>query len=49
MLSITDIKNIPINILQQNGFIFMWIINHTYYDAILILEKWGYEFVNTKK
>jgi len=38
-----DIMEIPINKLQKNGFLFIWVINARYAFALELFEKWGYE------
>lgn len=41
-----DIANLPIPALQQNGFIFIWVINARYSYAIDLMEKWGYSLID---
>eukprot|EP01023_Acetabularia_acetabulum_P012935 TRINITY_DN16121_c0_g1_i2.p1 TRINITY_DN16121_c0_g1~~TRINITY_DN16121_c0_g1_i2.p1 ORF type:complete len:295 (+),score=58.56 TRINITY_DN16121_c0_g1_i2:87-971(+) len=44
-LSDDQIMQLPIQKLQQNGFLFVWVINTKYKFALDMLEKWGYEIV----
>ena len=45
-LSDTLIRSIPFPKLQDNGFLFMWVINAKYRFALELLEEWGYELVD---
>ena len=38
------IEQLPIETLQTNGFIFIWVINNKYERAFELMEKWGYEY-----
>jgi len=40
------IEELPIEILQKNGFIFIWVINNKYVKAFELMKKWGYTFVD---
>ena len=40
------ITQIPMEKLQQNGFIFIWVINAKYRVAINMMENWGYKLVD---
>lgn len=40
------IEQIPFPSLQDNGFIFVWVINAKYKFALDLLEKWGYDLVD---
>ncbi|KAK4517940.1 uncharacterized protein ATC70_001289 [Mucor velutinosus] len=40
------IEELPIPKLQQNGFLFMWVINNKYAKAFELIEKWGYTYVD---
>ncbi|TPX57384.1 hypothetical protein PhCBS80983_g03863 [Powellomyces hirtus] len=40
------IEELPIATLQQNGFIFIWVINNKYVKAFELMQKWGYEYVD---
>lgn len=40
------IEQLPIPSLQQNGFIFIWVINNKYVKAFELMERWGYEYVD---
>ena len=43
MLSDEKIAALPIGSLQENGFLFLWVINNKYELGFDLLEKWGYE------
>lgn len=36
----------PIETLQENGFLFIWVINAKYRLAVQMMEKWGYQLVD---
>jgi N6-adenosine-specific RNA methylase IME4 len=40
------IEELPIEKLQKNGFIFIWVINNKYVKAFELMKKWGYTFVD---
>ncbi|KAJ3006730.1 hypothetical protein HKX48_009496 [Thoreauomyces humboldtii] len=40
------IEDLPISTLQENGFIFIWVINNKYVKAFELLERWGYDYVD---
>ncbi|KAI8925588.1 MT-A70-domain-containing protein [Entophlyctis helioformis] len=40
------IETLPIEKLQTNGFIFIWVINNKYAKAFDLMTKWGYEYVD---
>ncbi|KAJ3036579.1 hypothetical protein HDV00_002539 [Rhizophlyctis rosea] len=40
------IERLPIEKLQTNGFIFIWVINNKYAKAFELMEKWGYTYVD---
>ncbi|KAI8817346.1 MT-A70-domain-containing protein [Fimicolochytrium jonesii] len=40
------IEDLPISTLQQNGFIFIWVINNKYVKAFELMERWGYTYVD---
>jgi len=40
------ITQLPIPILQDNGFLFIWVINSKYRLALQMMEKWGYKLVD---
>lgn len=42
-LSDDAITSLPIPKLQQNGFLFIWVINAKYQFCLNLFEKWGYE------
>jgi N6-adenosine-specific RNA methylase IME4 len=43
----SEIEKLPIPKLQNNGFIFIWVINARYSFAIELMEKWGYEYIHS--
>ncbi|KAK9813137.1 hypothetical protein WJX72_009655 [[Myrmecia] bisecta] len=45
-LTDADIINLPINKLQTNGFLFVWVINAKYKFTLDLFEKWGYKLVD---
>jgi len=45
-LSDEIIEKLPINKLQDSGFIFIWTINAKYSKAIKLMEHWGYTLVD---
>ena len=38
--------NIPFNLIQTDGFLFIWVINAKYRFAVMMLEELGYELVD---
>jgi N6-adenosine-specific RNA methylase IME4 len=40
------LQHLPINMLQDNGFLFMWVVKSCYIHALRMMEKWGYKFVS---
>jgi mRNA (2'-O-methyladenosine-N6-)-methyltransferase len=46
LLEVDVIAAMPVNLLQVSGFLFMWVLASTLFDATAMLEKWGYEVVN---
>jgi len=36
----------PIQKLQENGFVFIWVINNKYAKAFEMMRKWGYTYVD---
>eukprot|EP00842_Homolaphlyctis_polyrhiza_P000932 jgi/Hompol1/183/HPOL_002448-RA len=40
------IECLPIEKLQTNGFIFIWVINNKYAKAFDLMTKWGYKYVD---
>ncbi|KAJ3311142.1 hypothetical protein HDV04_003105 [Boothiomyces sp. JEL0838] len=40
------IESLPIDTLQTDGFIFIWVINNKFVKAFELMEKWGYEYVD---
>lgn len=45
-LSDTLIEAIPFHRLQENGYIFIWVINAKYRLALDLMSKWGYDLVD---
>ncbi|OIR58969.1 MAG: MT-A70 family protein [Amphiamblys sp. WSBS2006] len=45
-MDITDIGNMEIPLLQEKGFIFVWVITSTYVTAINLMKRWGYKLVD---
>ena len=41
-----DINNLQIDRLQENGFLFIWVINNKYKFALDFFEKHGYTYVD---
>mmetsp|Transcript_13151 Transcript_13151/g.16490 ORF Transcript_13151/g.16490 Transcript_13151/m.16490 type:complete len:225 (+) Transcript_13151:2011-2685(+) len=41
-----EIMDMPIPLIQSNGFIFIWVINSRYSFALEMMQHWGYEFVD---
>eukprot|EP00854_Cymbomonas_tetramitiformis_P010436 gene10436-12342_t len=41
-----DIENLPIEKLQTNGFLFIWVINAKYKYCFDLFKKWGYSMVD---
>ena len=37
------IESLPIDKIQTNGFIFIWVINNKYVKAFELMQKWGYK------
>ncbi|CAG8507595.1 4250_t:CDS:10 [Ambispora gerdemannii] len=40
------IEELPIAKLQQNGFLFIWVINNKYAKVFDMMKKWGYTYVD---
>ncbi|ORZ06213.1 MT-A70-domain-containing protein [Absidia repens] len=40
------IEDLPLEKLQTNGFLFIWVINNKYAKAFEMMEKWGYKYVD---
>lgn len=43
------IRELPIQKLQKNGFLFLWVVNSRYNFALECLEHWGYEYVTASR
>lgn len=41
-----DIVNLPVPMLQTNGFLFVWVINAKYKFTLDLFDKWGYKYVS---
>lgn len=37
---------LPFDSLQENGFLFIWVINNKYRLALALFEKYGYKLVD---
>jgi len=44
-LDFSEIASMPIHHIQENGYIFVWVIACELANGIELLKKWGYEFV----
>ena len=44
-LDFNEIASMPIHLIQDNGYIFIWVIACELANGIELLKKWGYEFV----
>ena len=42
-----DIASIPLNFVQKDGYIFMWVVAKEFSNGLRMLELWGYEVINT--
>ncbi|KAJ1889027.1 hypothetical protein LPJ81_006208 [Coemansia sp. IMI 209127] len=40
------IESLPIHLLQESGFIFIWVINNKYTKAFRLMKQWGYTYVD---
>ena len=36
------IAAIPLHIVQENGLLFLWVINYKYRTALSMIRDWGY-------
>lgn len=45
-LTDADIQKLPIPKLQENGFLFIWVINAKYAFTLDLFDRWGYELVD---
>lgn len=41
------IRSLPLNALQEDGFLFLWVINAKYRLALELIDIWGYKLVDT--
>lgn len=43
--TLTDnyIKDLPMSTIQENGFLFIWVINNKYKFALEFFDKWKYK------
>lgn len=41
-----DIKSLPINKLQENGLLFIWVINASFDFAVSLFSHWGYHIID---
>ena len=37
------IEDMPVQVLQENGLIFIWVINNKFVRALDMMDKWGYK------
>lgn len=37
------IEDMPVELLQKDGLIFVWVINNKFVRALDMMEKWGYK------
>ena len=45
-LSDKDIEEIPIHLVQSEGFLFVWVINVKYAKTLEMIQNWGYTFID---
>ena len=43
------IQDIPLESIQQDGYLFLWVINAKYRVALEMLQNWGYEYDLSKR
>ena len=43
----SDIENMPLQYVQDNGFLFMWVIAARLMDGIKMMRNWGYNVIQT--
>ena len=41
----SEVSRIPLHLLSDQGFIFLWILNSQLDSSLEIMERWGYELV----
>jgi N6-adenosine-specific RNA methylase IME4 len=41
------IEDMPVQRLQQNGLIFIWVINNKFVRALDMMDKWGYKYFHS--
>ena len=46
IMEIDQIAAMPIDLVQSNGFLIMWVVASTLADGINMMKKWGYKIVN---
>ena len=46
LMPMEEISNMPIDILQDNGYCFMWVVASALPGGVGILQKWGYKVVD---
>jgi N6-adenosine-specific RNA methylase IME4 len=47
MLEFEVIKQMPVNLLQTDGLLFLWVVTSVYHSSIRMMAQWGYEIVDT--
>ena len=40
-----EIKQLPLHLISDEGFIFLWILNTQLNSSLEIMQSWGYELV----
>ena len=43
------IQDIPLEAIQKDGYLFLWVINAKYRVALEMLQNWGYTYVMIKR
>lgn len=46
MMPETDIASIPLNLIQKDGYLLMWVIAKEFTVGLQMMTMWGYEIVN---
>ena len=44
-MSFYEIRQVPIHLLTDEGFIFLWILNTQFNSSLEIMQSWGYELI----
>ena len=40
-----EIKKLPLHLITDEGFVFLWILNTQLNSSLEIMQSWGYELV----